>query len=182
MDRAFPLFVIGHNEITTHEALSAALHTLNGYICPHLRTGSVELFGGQVLTAECTGNIVNPKRWGLPCSFFLLCYCLSQGGCMFWSECWNPNCLTRYGLRRVELCTVPETDLVVFEVYRRMLNGPTHPSWHAQVLRGCSGEEDTIEINKRRKGRPADCNAQLWACRGLFCAGRYKGQIMKPED
>ncbi len=179
MYRAFPLFTIGH-EIATHEALSTALRTLNGYICPHLRTGSPELFGGQVLTAECTGSIVVPKPLLRGCDFFELGICLREGGCMFWSVCWNPNCLTRYGLRRVQLYTRPETDLVVFEVYSRMLNGPTHTSWQAQVLRGCSEEEDTIEINKRRRSKPADCDAQLWACRGLFCAGRYKSRIVKP--
>jgi hypothetical protein len=75
--RAFPLFTIGH-EVTTHEALSTALRTLNGYVCPHLRTGNPELFNGQILTAECTGGIVvlNPR----PCDFFLLGICLREGG------------------------------------------------------------------------------------------------------
>jgi hypothetical protein len=176
--RAFPLFTIGH-EVTTHEALSTALYTLNGYICPHLRTSSPELFNGQILTAECTGSIVVPEFYSRPCNFSLLGECLREGGCMFWSECWNPNCLTRYGLRRITLYTQPEANLVVFEVNRRMLSGPTHASWQAQVLHSCS-EDNIIEINKRRSSKPADCDAQLWACRGLFCAGRYKSRIVKP--
>ena len=174
-------FQIGH-EVTTHKALLMALHTLDGYICPHLRTGSSELFDGQILTAECTDSsafsIVNPR----PCYYSFQGECLREGKCMFWSECRNPNCLTRYGLRRVRLRSRPEVSMVVFEVYRRMLSGPTHASWRAQVLRGHSEEEDAIEIIKRQSSKPADCDAQLWACQGLFCAGRYKSRIVKSKQ
>jgi hypothetical protein len=71
MYRAFPLFTIGH-EVATHEALSTALRTLNGYICPHLRTGSPELFNGQILTAECTSDTAVPELYRRPCRFFFL--------------------------------------------------------------------------------------------------------------
>jgi hypothetical protein len=178
MYRAFPLFTIGH-EVATHKALSTALRTLNGYICPHLRTGSPELFNGQILTAECPNSPTASQLFRPLCSFLFTSSCLREGGCMVWSKCWNPNCLTRYGLRRVSLCTPQESNLIILEINRRMLGEPTHVSWQAQVHHGCSEEEDIVEINQRRSSKPADCNAQLWACRGLFCAGRYKSRIVE---
>ncbi|OCK73981.1 hypothetical protein K432DRAFT_398455 [Lepidopterella palustris CBS 459.81] len=179
MRRAFPLITIKDGEVTTHQALSNALHTLNGYICPHLRTGSLELFDGQILTAECTGSTAIGGLYPNPCCYDGLGESLSIGGCISWSECRSPNCITRYGLRRVQWSTSPKTDLVLFEVIRTMLSGPTHASWQAQVVRGGSEEEDAIEVNKRRRNKPADCGAQVWACRGLFCAGRYKSRIIE---
>ena len=145
MHRSFPLFTINDHEITTHGMLSTALHTLNGYICPHLRTDSPELFDSQTLTAECTDSTVNSGQYRR-CGDYIMGRCLHLGGCMFWSECRSPNCLTRYGLRRVQLSTWPKADLVVFKVIRTMLGRPTHGSWQAQVLRGCSDEREREDI------------------------------------
>jgi len=54
-----------------------------------------------------------------------------------------------------------------------MLSGPTHGSWKMQLCGG-GKEEDAIERNKRGSGKTADCDGQLSACQGLFCAGKYK--------
>ena len=179
MVRAFPLFKIDTSKVTTHEELSTALYILNGYVCPHLRTRSPKLFDGQRLTAECTGSKDNSRSL-TDCDIPLPGYCLRERGrgCMFSSECRSPNCLTRYGLRRC-LFNSLQTDIVVFEVIRTMLSGPTHASWKVQLC-GSGKEEDAIKRNKRRSSRPADCDAQLWACQGLFCAGRYKRGIVEP--
>jgi hypothetical protein len=166
MVRAFPLFKIDTSKVTTHEELSTALYILNGYVCPHLRTRSQKLFDGQTLTAECTGSKDN-SRSPRSCRFPFPGY---GRGCMFSSECRSPNCLTRYGLRR---CISVPTEIVVFEVIRTMLSGPTHASWKVQLC-GSGKEEDAIKRKERRSSKPTDCDAQLWACRGPFCPGRYK--------
>jgi hypothetical protein len=178
IERAFPLFSLHVNELATHEMLSTALQTLDGYVCPHLRTSSPNFFNGQAMTAECTSNPIWPKKGD--CSLiFLSCHRLLNGGCMVWSGCRSPNCGTRYGLRRVQLPIDPlTTDLVILEVSRRLVNGPTDPSWKAQVLRPSADDEAAIEMDRRRKNKSADCEAKLWACQGMFCGGRYKSRFL----
>jgi hypothetical protein len=181
MHRVFPLFSLKSGEVATHAALKEGLKSINGHICPHLRTGSSGLFHGQELTAECTHGPSGPSS-----SEFRDCGDQRfhfEGRkdtqlCVLWSECPAPGCLTRYGLRRLRtFLRDPLVDFVILEVKRTMLSGPAHASWRAQVVRDGSTEEK-IATHKRRSGIPVDCTGQTTSCNAPFCAGKYNGRFL----
>src|SRR4051812_10515608 len=105
------------------------------YICPHLDSQSPELFGGRELTAECpdySPSEIAQYSVRIPCYAFEYQQfrTLRRGECVTWSACPNPDCLTRYCLKRVwTIC-----HSIVLMVSRDLFN-PAHSGWQAQIDR-----------------------------------------------
>ncbi|OCK76862.1 hypothetical protein K432DRAFT_396088 [Lepidopterella palustris CBS 459.81] len=180
VDRTFYLFSVGINDIVTHDALSSALNNIDVFVCPHLRTSSADIFRGKDLTVECSlGLKGHPDLGWHPDWNERLCSRLSDLGaslredeCMFWTTCWNRDCLTRYGLRR--LYPRDHVNFITLDVSRILLEGPTHPSWKAQVVLGDNKKEIRPNSN--------NCESRFGSCKGPFCAARYNGLVVTQYD
>jgi len=180
IDLSIPILALGANTETTHDQLSLALRTKRAYICPHLNFSSPELFSGRPMTAECPDyafSEIKQRKYEIPCYNNRECSQLRLGKCVTWSQCPDPDCFTRYGLRR--LWHAPYW-CIVLQVSRDLLDGPTHRTWQAQMERKTAGDEINMPKRSKRIGsRPVmaygakfECGAHS-KCKGECVLARY---------
>jgi hypothetical protein len=154
IDETIPILKIGNDEETTHNQLSTALRKKCAYICPHLNTASPELFGGSLMTAECPDYTFSQIRDLERKHQAPYCYkiynshdLLRLGKCVTWSQCPQPNCITRYCLHRIR----STYHGITLAVSRDFPGDPTHTAWLAQMEQTAAEtkvEGDSVNISK----------------------------------
>jgi hypothetical protein len=202
IDRIVPLLVIGESDRTTHDLLSSALRRRDAYICPHLRSSSLELFDGRSMTAECsdyTFSEIREDTYKAPCRYQLRpCHQLRRGQCVAWSQCPSQDCFTRYCLNRI---WTGRYHGIILEVSCDLFGGPTHPSWQSQIppkgeitkvgghrinkpkhseansIR-TSNLSTSMNTSKKSKTNTArgvrfKCSARFESCKGECCLAKY---------
>jgi hypothetical protein len=174
MDRMIPVLRIGNSAKATHDLLSFALRKRRAYICPHLNSDSPELFGGRLLTADCPDHTPDytvseiEQQHYTTCHFGCACHRLRLGVCVTWSQCPNPDCFTRYCLRRI--WNSPD-HCIVLEVSRDLFGCPTHPAWLAQM----EPQRETGEAKPQnwKKGAGFKCRARSIKCKQECVSARH---------
>lgn len=135
-DETSPILNIRNDEKTTHNQLSTAFRKKCAYICPHLNSASPELFGGSPVTTECPDYTFSQirdlerKRPAPDCyQSYNVNHLLRLEECVIWSQCPQPNCITRYCLHRIRATYHG----IALAVSRDLTGDPIHTAWLAQM-------------------------------------------------